>query len=158
MPMTVVISKFNRAYEHESRQTEKLVLLDSPSERGQASPSGGMRRGREHFSNTPIASHYPPLTRHNVLTFPTNGHASNGNCMSTNLLYDHCFGLGDKLLFERILGEQGSCELYNEFNSQIELEKHHCTCKCNGTKAFSLENFTLLKKDGLKKADSNGCM
>lgn len=47
LPMTVVISKFNRAYEHESRQSEKLVLLDGYVEDGEgqmtASGSGHLR-------------------------------------------------------------------------------------------------------------------
>ena len=43
LPMTVVISKFNRAYELESRQSQKFVMMDTTL--GNGASNGGLGSG-----------------------------------------------------------------------------------------------------------------
>ena len=52
LPMTVVISKFNRAYEHKSRQTQRYMIVDTPP--GDSDPKLGETLPDTH----PNSAHY----------------------------------------------------------------------------------------------------
>ena len=153
LPMTVVISKFNRAYEHESRQTERLVLLDGPPEREQTSPRGSRKGGPDQFLKIPTASHYPHNCSQahvakpspNTLKVPSNTirrlssngsrHNSDEQCSQKKIAAD--------------CTERNSCELDSTLSSAVS--NSHCICKCHDTP--SDKYLTLLKTDGNGKCE-----